>query len=92
MDRKVVALGYCVHDGLEIAKVEARVNTLHIEVQCEVDEMNISRMLAIAKQTAFNTLPSSEHPEFNRCYSSTLIIVGISLSEILMQKYSIWSA
>ena len=73
MDRKVVALGYCVNDGLpvEIAKIKVRVNALRIEVQREVDEINISRTLAIAKETAFNTLPSCEHPEFSRCYSGT---------------------
>ena len=52
----VVAGSDDIDDTLQIAKVEVRCNTLGVEVESEVHNVDVSGPFAVSKQTTLNTI------------------------------------
>jgi hypothetical protein len=50
-----------VHTQVVVCDIKVRRNALDIQVEGESDEVDVSRTLAISKETAFHTIGSCEH-------------------------------
>jgi hypothetical protein len=50
-----------VHTQVVACDIKVRRNALDIQVQGESDKVDVSRTLAIARETAFHTIGSCEH-------------------------------
>lgn len=60
MDRDVVALSDDVNDTLHVAKVKIGMDSLSVEVEGEVDDIDVSCAFAVTEETAFDTVGASE--------------------------------
>lgn len=80
VDRHVVARRDDVDHGFDVAEVDARRDTLRVQVQGEVDEVNIASALPVTKQTAFNSVCAREHAKLSssdaRPYDDTETLGG----------------
>jgi hypothetical protein len=82
---EIVALGDNFNDGLDVAEVDFWVDTLCIEVESEVDEVDVSGAFAVTEEAALDTVGTAEDPEFRRgntgAYSNNSYSVDISEAE-----------
>jgi hypothetical protein len=56
MDREVVTLSDDVDDALYIAEVDVGVDTLGVEVESKIDEVDVAGAFSVAKQASLNTI------------------------------------
>jgi hypothetical protein len=66
MHGEVVALSDNVNDTMNITKVEIRGNTLGVQIQSKVDQVNIACTFAVSEQTAFDALAACKDAKFSR--------------------------
>ena len=65
VDGKIVARSHDVNDGLNVAEVDLGMNTLGIQVESEVDEVDIACSLSVSEQAAFHTIGTRKNTELS---------------------------
>lgn len=75
MDRKIIALRDDVDDALDIAKIQVRMDALSVEIECEVDNVDVSRAFTVAEQATFYSIRACKNGELGSCDTSSAIVV-----------------
>ena len=77
MDGQLVAIFDRLNDLVNVAEIEAGVDPLRVHVERHRHQIAIAGALAIAEQTAFDTVRARHQPQFRRCNASAAIIMRV---------------
>lgn len=77
MDRELVALGDGVGNGGEVGEVDTGRDALGVEIESKGDEVDVTRPLAIAEETALDAVATGEESELCSGDAGAAVIVRV---------------
>lgn len=77
MNREIIALRDDVDNTLDIAKVQVRLDALSVEIERKVDNVNVSRPLAVAKQATLYSIGACKNGKLGSCDTGSPIVMGV---------------
>ena len=77
MDWKIITLCDDIDNALDIAEIQVRVDALSIEVESKVDNVNVSRPFAVAKQATFYSISACKNGKLGSCDTGPPIVMRV---------------
>ena len=71
-------------DTVQIAEVQAGMETLSVHIESHRDDVQIARALPVAEQRAFDTISSSQQSKFGCGGSGSTVVVGVKTDQRLV--------
>ena len=65
-------------------QIELRVDPVRHHVECDGDDIEVSCTLAVSKEGAFDSVSSSQEPEFGGSDSCPAVVVGVQADECVL--------
>ncbi|CAM2148194.1 hypothetical protein PT2222_10426 [Paraburkholderia tropica] len=70
----IAALDHTAH-GVDVRKIEARIDALRVEIHRERDEIDVAGAFAVAEETAFDTVRAREHGHFGGGHGGAAVVM-----------------
>jgi len=71
MDREIITSGDSVDHTLEIVEIEVRLDSLGIQVEGEINEVNVARSFSVSEETTLNAITACKDTKLGRSNAST---------------------
>src|SRR3954468_2424190 len=67
--------------GIEVPEIQFRINSVHVEVEGDGNDVEIAGALAVAKKRALDTIRPGKKPELGRGHASATIVMGVQADD-----------
>jgi hypothetical protein len=74
---KTVAIFGIATQCVDVGDVEFWVDTIHEQVHCQVDDVDVAGALTIAEQCAFDSVGSCKYAKFGCCNGTSSVVVRV---------------
>ena len=81
VDRQLRAVLVAAGDGVDVGKVELRIDALRIKIERQRDEVDVTGTFAVAKEAALDPVATGHQAQFGRGHGGTAIVVRVQADQ-----------